>query len=70
MNWSDPIFGQSVSHFMLGEYKNAKRLIKRAIKCFKEGESIENINTLIYFRALCYKKMKKENHAVRDYQSL
>lgn len=64
--WSNALFGKAVIMFKRGNYKESKKCIKVAIKNYKEDTLIE-LNYLIYFRAMCYKRLHKFSKARRDY---
>jgi len=51
------------------DFKSAKRCIKRAIKSYK-NDSLEKLEVMIYFQAMCYKNLRKFDKAKRDYGSL
>ena len=63
------MFGKAVVLFKTGYYRESKKCIKIAIKNFKD-DTLTDLNFMIYFRAMCYKRLHKFKKAVRDYFSL
>ena len=69
-NWSDALYGQAVAHFHQNQFKESKACIEKAIRSFKAVDAIQSIDTLVYFRSVVYKKLRKYDIAKRDYDSL
>jgi len=70
LNWSDALYGQSIAHFKLKQYSAAERCAVKAVKCYNVNDSLETIDVMIYFKAMCYKRIGNYALAKRDYESL
>ena len=64
--WTECLFGQAVIYFKFGNFKKAKDLAKVAIYNYKQN-SLPEFNHLLYFKAMCFKKLGKIEKAKRDY---
>jgi len=60
----------AVTYFKLGQYEKSIENVKDAIYKFKYGAIYESENEMIYFKAMCYKKLKRYDWAQRDYQQI
>lgn len=67
--WTEALFGKAVTYFKQGMYNDSRRCVKVAIKNFKNN-SLAEFNHMVYFKAMCYKRLHKFNKARRDYESL
>lgn len=69
LNWADAWFGESVVYFKLGMFRDAADSIEAANKCYK-ANCLEDKHVMIYFQAMCYRKLRLYRQAKRDYDNL
>lgn len=67
--WTDALFGEAVTHFKLGNYRKSQESIGLAIANFKEDSAVD-LGVMLYFQAMCYKKLGDFKKARRDYVGL
>lgn len=67
--WTDALFGEAITYFKECNFKQSKRCVKIAIRNYK-NDSLQDLNEMIYFKAMCYKNLGKFEKAQRDYVAL
>lgn len=63
------MYGEAVTHYKIGDFKQSKKCVKIAIKNYKV-DSLQDPNEMLYFKAMCYKHLEKYSKACRDYGAL
>ena len=68
-NWTDAVFGETLAHFKLKQFKEARKCVELALSTYEEG-SAEGRDILKFIRAMCNKNIGNYAEATEQYHDL